>query len=130
MMVRQMLTNRQWRLIAPLLPGKSKDPGRTANSNRSTIEGILWVMRTGSPWRDLPPEFGKWGTVYQRFNRWTKSGVFDRIFEATSGDLDLRAVQVDGSFAKVHQHGTGAPKEVARQTNRQSGKPSAEVAAG
>lgn len=129
-MVRKLLTNRQWRLIQPLLPGKANDPGRTGKNNRSAIEGILWIARTGSPWRDLPHEFGRWGTIYQRFNRWTKAGVFDRIFEATSGDLDLRAVQVDGSFAKVHQHGTGAPKEDARRTNQQSTKPSGGVAAG
>ena len=97
--------------------------------DNNTLEGILWVMRTGSPRRDLPPEFGKWGSVYQRFNRWTKAGVFDRIFEATSGDLDLRAVMINGSFAKVHQHGTGAPKEDARRTNQPS-KPSEGVAAG
>ena len=77
-----------------------------------------------------PPEFGRWGTVYQRFNRWTKAGVFDRIFETTSGDLDMRGVMIDGSFAKVHQHGTGAPKEDARRTSQQSDKPSGEVAAG
>ena len=129
-MVRKMLTNRQWRLIQPRLPGKKNDPGRAGRNNRNAIEGILWIARTGSPWRDLPPEFGRWGTIYQRFNRWTKAGVFDRIFEATSGDLDLRAVQVDGSFAKVHQHGTGAPKEDARPTNQPPSKPSGEVAAG
>ena len=129
-MVRKMLTNRQWQLISPLLPGKASDPGRTSNSNRSTVEGIPWISRTGPPWRDLPPEFGRWGTVYQRFNRWTKAGVFDKISEATSGILDLRAVQVDGSFAKVHRHGTGAPIEDPRQTNRKSDKPSGEVVAG
>ena len=76
-MARKMLTNRQWRLIQPLLPGKSNDPGRTGDNSRRAIEGMLWIARTGSPWGDLPPEFGKWGTVYQRFNRWTKTEVFD-----------------------------------------------------
>ena len=101
-MVRKMLTNRQWARIWPLLPGKATDRGRAGSDNRITIEGILWIVRMGSPWRDLPTEFGKWGTVYQRFNRWAEKGVFDRIFEATSGDLDLQTVQVDGSFAMVH----------------------------
>ena len=121
-MPRRMLTNKQWELIKPLLPGKPDDPGRTALNNRKTLEGILWIARTGAPWRDLPPQFGKWGTIYQRFNRWTKAGVFDRIFDATSGNLDLRAVMVDGSFVKVHQHGAGAPKEDARRTNPQSSR--------
>ena len=129
-MARRVLTDRQWKMIAPLLPGKTQDPGRTGQSNRLTIEGILWIPRTGAPWRDLPVEFGKWGTVYQRFNGWTKKGFFDRIFEATEGELDLRAVQVDGSFAKVHQHGTGAPKEDARRDNQQSTKPSEGVTVG
>ena len=101
-MARRLLAERQWRQIAPLLPGKSTDPGRTGYDNRRAIEGILWVMRTGSPWRDLPESFGKWGAVYQRFRRWVKSGVFERIFQATKGALDLSSVQVDGTFAKVH----------------------------
>ena len=121
-MARKLLTERQWRTISPLLPGKSSDPGRTGYDNRAALESILWVMRTGSPWRDLPESFGKWITVYQRFRRWTKAGVFDRIFETTKGALDLRSVQVDGTFGKVHQHGTGAPKWAARPTNPPSTK--------
>lgn len=109
-MPRTKLTDAQWELVEPLLPGKEGDPGRTGQNNRRTLEGILWVLRTGAPWRDLPEEFGKWISVYQRFRRWSMSGVFARIFEATKGALDLRAVQVDGSFVKVHQHGTGAPR--------------------
>ena len=110
-MVRKMLTNRQWKAISPLLPGKPSDPGRTAENNRATLEGILWVARTGAPWRDLPEKFGTWNTVHRRFRRWVTQGVFDRIFESTNGSLDLRAVMVDGSFVKVHQHASGAPKE-------------------
>ena len=111
-MARKLLTERQWKQIAPLLPSKSSDPGRTGYDNRAALEGILWMMRTGAPRRGLPETFGKWGTIYQRFRRWTKAGVFDRIFETTKGLLDLRSVQVDGTFIKVYQHGTGAPKAV------------------
>ena len=93
------------------------------------LEGMLWVVRTGAPWRDMPPEFGKWGTVYQRFRRWSKAGVFERVFEAT-GDLDLRSVQVDGSYVRVHQHGAGAPKGASHRTNHDSSKQSEEVAVG
>lgn len=113
-MPRIKLTNKQWEQIEPLLPGRACDPGRTGDDNRKTLEGILWIVRTGAPWRDLPPDFGKWNTVYQRFRRWSKRGVFERLFTVTHGDLDIRSVQVDGSHIKVHQHGAGAPKAEAR----------------
>ena len=105
---RLVLSDRQWRLIEPLLPGKRGDPGRSGQNNRMALEGIMWVMRVGAPWRDLPEKFGKWYTVYQRFRRWKLAGVFDRIFKSTHGLIDYRVVMVDGSFIKVHQHGTGA----------------------
>ncbi len=129
-MARAMLTDHQWDLIAPLLSGKAGSPGRSGQDNRKTLEGILWVMRTGCPWRDMPDTYGHWNTVHRRFRRWAKNGVFDRIFEAANGDPDLRSVMVDGSFVKVHQHATGAPKEVARLMNRQQDSPSAGVEAG
>ncbi len=113
-MARTVLTNRQWQLIGPMLTGKPTDPGRTGSDNRLTLEGILWIMRTGAPWRDLPDVFGNWNTVHRRFRRWVNSGVFDRIFEATHDTFDLRVVQIDGSHVKVHQHGTGAKKVDAR----------------
>ena len=129
-MVRTVLTDSQWQLVEPLLPGKQSDPGRTGNDNRGTLEGILWITRTGAPWRDLPDYFGKWNTVYRRFRRWTMAGIFDRIFEATNGNLDLRAVMVDGSFAKVHQHGAGAPKADAHPRNHRRIRPLAALAVG
>ena len=105
---RTTLTDAQWRIIKPFLPGKITDPGRTAVSNRRTLEGILWILRTGAPWRDVPPQFGKWNTLHRRFRRWSKTGVFDRVFAAKVGDRELRSIMVDGTFAKVHQHGAGA----------------------
>ena len=125
-MPRTKLSDRQWRRIAPLLPGKRGDPGRTAQNNRLAVEGILWIARTGAPWRDLPPEFGRWGTVYQRFRRWVRTGVLERLFHRLNKGLDLRTVMVDGTFVKVHQHGTGSLKERARPVE----KPSVEAAAG
>ncbi len=92
-----------------------------------SLEGMIWITRTGAPWRDLPREFGNWNTVHRR---WVQSGVFERIFEVVEGDLDLKTVMVDGTFAKVHQHGAGAKKAVARLTNRLRGRLSAVVEAG
>ena len=127
---RTTLTDKQWALIEPVLPGRTSDPGRSGNNNRMSLEGMIWITRTGAPWRDLPKEFGNWNTVHRRFRRWVQSGVFQRIFDVIEEDLDLRSVMVDGSFAKVHQHGAGAKKAVARLTNRLHGRLSAVVEAG
>ena len=70
---------------------------------------MLRILRTSSPWRDLPEKFGKWGTVYQRFRRWDMAGVLDELFEGTKIRLDVRSVQVDGTYVKAHQHAAGAP---------------------
>ena len=78
-MPRRFLTDRRWRRIGPLTPGKPGDPGRTGANNRLTLEGILWIARTGAPWRDVPEEFGKWNTIYRRFRRWALSGALTRI---------------------------------------------------
>ena len=79
---RTLLTDRMWAKIAPLCPGKASDPGGPAKDNRLFIEAILWHARTGSPWRDLPPHFGKWNSVFQRFRRWARKGVFEHLFTA------------------------------------------------
>jgi transposase len=107
-MTRLCLTDRQWLLIEPYCLGKKSDPGRSGTDNRMFVEGILWISRTGSPWRDLPPEFGKWNTVFRRYRDWAKAGVFQRIFEALSGDPDMEYAMVDGTIVKVHRHGHGA----------------------
>lgn len=113
-MARKTLNDRQWQRVAPLLPGKHGDPGRTGADNRRTLEGILWIVRTGAPWRDLPEEFGKWNTIYIRFRRWTQAGVLARLYRAVIAPLlDVSVVMVDGTFVKVHQHGAGSPKATA-----------------
>lgn len=107
-MPRLYLTERQWQLMEPHCLGKKSDPGRSGKNNRMFVEGVLWIARTGSPWRDLPPEFGKWNTVYRRYRDWAEAGVFQRIFEALSGDPDMEYAMVDGTIVKVHRHGHGA----------------------
>ena len=110
---RKMLSDAQWARIEPLCAGKEGDRGRTGEDNRRFMEAVLWIGRTGAPWRDLPPDFGKWNTVFQRFRRWAKKGVFQRMFEELSSDLDLGEVQIDGTNMRVHQDATrkkGAPK--------------------
>ena len=106
---RSMLTDKQYRRIEPFLTGKDGDPGRTGNDNRLTLEGILFVLRTGIPWRDLQKNgFGNWNTIFKRFCRWKIAGVFHKIMLALGKAFDLRVVAVDGTISKVHQHATGA----------------------
>jgi putative transposase len=103
-----MLSDTQWERIAPELSGKAGDPGSSGRDNRLFIEAVLWIARTGSPWRDLPEAFGKWCTVYTRFWRWAQKGVWERVFKALSDDPDFEYVLIDGTLVRVHQHGTGA----------------------
>ena len=107
-MDRTVLSDEQWERVAPLLPGKLGDPGRSGDDNRLFLEGVLWIARTGSPWRDLPAEFGNWNSVFKRFRRWALQGVFARIFSSLSGDPDFEYAIIDGTIVRVHQHGTGA----------------------
>ncbi len=109
-MPRMILKDHQWELVKDLLPGKASDRGVTAKDNRLFLEAVLWVARTGAPWRDLPEHFGKWNSVYMRYNRWCEKGLWTTIFEALSTDADFEYIMVDGSIVRVHQQ--GAPKKV------------------
>jgi transposase len=107
-LIRTILTDEQWQRVAPLLPGKATDPGVTGKDNRLFLEAVLWIARTGSPWRDLPDAFGLWNSVWRRFRRWALKGVFERVFNGLSADPDFEYVMLDGTIVRVHQHGTGA----------------------
>ena len=72
------------------------------------LNGVLWILKTGAPWRDLLPEFGPWQTVYSRFQQWAKQGVWDEVLQELIKDADFEAIMIDGSFVKLHQHGSGA----------------------
>jgi transposase len=100
---RLILKDEQWERVAPLLPGKAGDPGRTGSNNRLFLEAVLWMVRTGAPWRDLPEMFGNWNSVFRRFRRWAQTSVFEQLFQALSGDLDF-----EYTIIRVHQHGTSA----------------------
>ena len=107
-MERAALSETMWARVAPLLPGKDGDPGRSGADNRLFLEAVLWMARVGAPWRDLPARFGPWNSVFRRFRRWVAKGVFERLFAALSGEPDFEYVMVDGTIVRVHQHGTGA----------------------
>ena len=91
-MPRLNLRDDQWDRIKHLLPGKLGDRGRTAADNRLFVEAILWMARSGAPWRDLPEEFGLWNSVYKRFARWQIGEVWQRVFAELSKDADFEEV--------------------------------------
>lgn len=114
-MPRKILRDDQWERIENLLPGKASDPGVTAKDNRLFVEAVLWGARTGSPWRDLPPELGNWHNVFTRFSRWGKTEVWQRVIEAVSADVDLEALLIDSTVVRAHQHAAGAQKKPGRK---------------
>ena len=107
-MERFVLSDAQWAKMEPHCLGKPTDPGRSGGDNRLFVEAVLWIVRTGAPWRDLPPAFGKWNTVFKRYRDWVKADVFRRLFEACSDEPDLEYAIVDATIVKVHRHGQGA----------------------
>jgi len=107
-MDRFVLTDAQWAKMESHCLGKPGDPGRSGTDNRRFLEAVLWIVRTGSPWRDLPALFGNWSTVYTRFRDWVAADVFARIFEAVAEEPDMEYAMVDATIVKVHRHGQGA----------------------
>jgi transposase len=107
-MDRFVLTDAQWAKMAPHCLGKPGDPGRRGRNNRLFVEAVLWIVRTGSPWRDLPPAFGNWSSVYTRFRDWVKADVWKRLFDAVSEEPDMEYAMADATIVKVHRHGQGA----------------------
>ena len=110
MAYRAVLTDEAWARIEDLCPGKPGDSGRTAKDNRLFVEAVIWQMRTGTQWRDIPEEFGKWNSVFVRFRRWAEKGIFTKIFNALSDEPDLEWVFVDGTVVKAHAKASGAKK--------------------
>ena len=86
---RHELSDEKWMRVEPHLPGRKGDQGRSGENNRRFLNAVIWIGKTGAPWRDLPKRFGNWNSVYQRFNRWCKRGVWQRLLKALGGDLDL-----------------------------------------
>jgi transposase len=108
------LSDRQWTRLRPLLPPQKPRTGRPANDHRTVLNGILWLLRTGSPWRALPERYGSWKTASSRFYRWRRAGVWDRILSElqrradVEGRLDWRLHFVDSTVVRAHQHAAGA----------------------
>jgi putative transposase len=106
-MERYEISDEVWEAIALSLPGKPGDPGRHAKDNRLFINAIVWVARTGAQWRALPAVFGEWNSVFQRFNRWSKKGVWERVLQSHKLP-DLEVLLLDSTSIRAHQHAAGA----------------------
>ncbi len=105
---RYELSHAQWERIESLLPGKVGDPGRTAVDNRVFINAVLWVLRSGARWSDLPPRYGQYKSVHKRFTRWAAKGVWERVFQALTRDRDNEYLMIDSSIVRAHaQAATG-----------------------
>ena len=132
-MGRHRLSDEQWDRIKGLIAGKKGDPGRSGEDNRAFVDAVLWMARTGAPWRDLPPQAGNWNSVFRRFSRWAKRGVWARVLQALAEDPDFEAVIIDATVIRAHQHAAGgrggfkirrsaaraaasAPKSISRST--------------
>ena len=135
MVRRHELTDEQFAKLAPLLPPERPTTGRPNKDHRTVVNGILWRLRTGAPWRDLPERYGPWQTVYSRFRRWQRAGVWARVLAAlqaagdAAGELDWSLHFVDGTTVRAHPHAAGAPKKGAVRANPRT-RPSAARAAG
>ncbi|MFG0277627.1 IS5 family transposase [Pseudomonas aeruginosa] len=120
-MCRYWLRDDQWQRIKELLPGKSSDRGVTAIDNRRFVEAVLWIARTGSPWRDLPEAYGHWHRVYVRYSRWSRKGVWLQVMESLAADADVEHLMVDGSIVRVHQHGAAKKDQDAEAMGKSRG---------
>lgn len=97
------LSDAQWARIAPLLPGKVGDPGRSGTDNRLFVNGCLWVLRSGAHWRDLPERYGKWKSVHRRFSRWCHAGVWERVFDTLTHGRDNQYLMIDSTIVRAHK---------------------------
>ena len=110
-MNRYALRDDQWQRIKHLLSGKPGDVGVTARDNRRFVEAVLYRYRAGIPWRDLPERFGDWKNTHKRFSRWAKKGVWQRLFEHLTTEVDNEYAMIDSTIVRAHQHSAGAPRK-------------------
>lgn len=115
-MRRYALRDDQWEKIEPHLPGRKGYVGVTAQDNRLFVEAVLYRYRAGIPWRDLPERFGDFRVIHTRFTRWSRSGVWERVFEVLAEDADNEYAMIDATVVRAHQHSAGAQKNSPMKT--------------
>jgi transposase len=121
-LIENYLSEELWRAVAPVLPGKAGDPGCRGRDNRLFLEAVFWILRTGSSWRNLPPQFGKWYTAYTRYHRWERKGVWPRVIVALSqngacdfqyDEFGLRFASHDSAGRREHSQSGDEARESA-----------------
>ena len=105
---RHDISDEVWTVLEPHLPGREGLWGGIANDNRLFINAVFWILRTGAPWRDLPPDLGGWKNVHRRFCRWRDKGIWENLLDAVIDEPDYEWLLIDASHAKVHPHAAGA----------------------
>jgi transposase len=111
MQQRHDISDEIWGLLEPLLLGQKGKWGGVAEDNRRFLNGVFWVLRTGAPWRDMPPIYGNWNTVYQRFRRWRINRIWEMILETLIDEPDMEWLMIDASHCKCHPDSAGAVGE-------------------
>lgn len=105
---RHDISERLWDKLEPLLPGRKGGWGSVAKDNRLFINAVFWILRTGAPWRDLPPDYGSWKNTHRRFCRWRDKGLWEKLLEKLINEPDYEWLMIDASHIKVHPHAAGA----------------------
>lgn len=110
---RHDISDSVWEILEPLLPGGKSKTGRPAKDNRLFLNAVFWILRTGAPWRDLPPDYGEWKNTHRRFCRWRDRGVWEELLDAVTDDSvtdepDFEWLMIDASYIKAHQRSAGA----------------------
>jgi len=105
---RHDISDQVWDYLKPLLPGERGKVGRPAFDNRRFLNAVFWILRTGAPWRDLPPDFGDWKNTHRRFCRWRDRGVWEKLLDEVIDEPDFEWLMIDASHIKVHPHAAGA----------------------
>ncbi len=105
---RHDITNEIWAILEPHLPGRKGAWGGRAKDNRTFINAVFWILRTGTPWRDLPPDYGGWSNTHRRFLRWRNAGIWEKLLNQLLGEADFEWLMIDATHVKVHPHAAGA----------------------
>jgi len=116
---RHAIADEDWVRIKDLLPGRAGLPGARARDNRLFVDAVLWIAKTGAPWRDLPERFGHWNSIWRRFDRWARTGVWQKVF-AVLQDPDVEWLILDSTVIRAHAHAAGAQKKPAGRTSKPS----------
>ncbi len=115
------LNDYQWNQIKDLIPPKTSKCGRERRDPRELMNAIIWVLRTGSPWRELPKKYGPHTTTYNNFRKWTKEGIMEKIFKKFSPVAEETIqIQIDSTYVKAHQHSAGAKKGALKRRGQAS----------